>query len=212
MPQPRPADRPSRLPGDDHRQDGAARGRLLISMMLQAGIRRLLPLVAFWGYLLLAPCCLWLEAQEGQSNGSAQNATPQNETDTSLAAAREYFRKGSFDQAIAKYKEALQAGRQPAEAYAGIVRSYLKQEKLQEAAETLEKGLQAQPADSSLKEAQAELLFRQGKIPDTERKDLGPGGQCRRGSGPSLFVVSSNFYRLWPLRAGTPAYFASARP
>jgi tetratricopeptide (TPR) repeat protein len=138
-------------------------------MMLQAGIRRLLPLVAFWGYLLLAPCCLWLEAQEGQSNGSAQNATPQNETDTSLAAAREYFRKGSFDQAIAKYKEALQAGRQPAEAYAGIVRSYLKQEKLQEAAETLEKGLQAQPADSSLKEAQAELLFRQGKIPDAEK-------------------------------------------
>src|ERR1035438_5223645 len=110
-------------------------------MMLQAGIRRLLPLVAFWGYLLLAPGCWWLEAQEAQSNGSAQNATPQNETDTPLAAAREYFRKGSFDQAIAKYRVALQADRQPAEAYAGIVLCYLKQEKLQDATDALEKRL-----------------------------------------------------------------------
>jgi tetratricopeptide (TPR) repeat protein len=63
----------------------------------------------------------------------------------------------------------LQADRQPAEAYAGIVLCYLKQEKLQDATDALEKGLRAQPADSSLKEAQAELLFRQGKIPDAEK-------------------------------------------
>jgi tetratricopeptide (TPR) repeat protein len=137
-------------------------------MTLQAGIRRLLLLGAFWGCLLFAPCRLLLEAQEAKSNGNVPVATPQNETE-SLAAAGEYFRKGSFDQAIAKYNEALQAGGQPGEAYAGLVRSYLKQEKLQDAAHALEKGLQAKPEDSGLKEAQAELLFRQGKIFDAEK-------------------------------------------
>jgi len=45
----------------------------------------------------------------------------------------------------------------------------LRQDKVRDAAETLEKGLHAKPSDSGLKVAQGELLFRQGKISEAEK-------------------------------------------
>ena len=86
-----------------------------------------------------------------------------------LKEADEQLWKGSFDQAIAQYNQILKSGSETAEAYTGIVRCYLKQEKLRDADETLVKGLQANPTDPGLKVVQAELLFRQGRIPEAER-------------------------------------------
>lgn len=86
-----------------------------------------------------------------------------------LKEADDQFRKGSFDQAIAQYNQVLKSGTETAEAYTGIVRCYLKQDKLRDADEMLVKGLQAKPADPGLKVVQAELLFRQGRIPDAEK-------------------------------------------
>src|ERR1700675_4523271 len=77
--------------------------------------------------------------------------------------------KGSFDQAITQYNQILKSGTETAGAYTGIVRCYLKQEKLRDADEMLVKGLQAKPTDPGLKVVQAELLFRQGRIPEAER-------------------------------------------
>lgn len=103
----------------------------------------------------------------------AQETKPVPAMDSEPAAllkeADEQFRKGAFDKAITQYNHILKSGMLTAEAYAGIVRCYLKQENLGDAAETMEKGLQAKPVDPGLKVAQAEVLFRQGKIPDAER-------------------------------------------
>ncbi len=132
-------------------------------MIHQAGIRRLLLSVAFFASALPAA------SQETKPDASAQNASTQNEPAAPFKEAGDDFRKGSFDQAIAKYNEALKSGTQSAEAYTGIVRCYLRQDKLRDAGEALEKGLQAKPSDSGLKVAQGELLFRQGKIGEAEK-------------------------------------------
>jgi len=132
-------------------------------MMHQAGIRLLLLSVAFFASALPAG------SQETKPDASAQNASSQNEPAAAFKEAGDDFRKGSFDQAIAKYNEALKSGTQSAEAYTGIVRCYMRQDKVRDAAETLEKGLQAKPSDPGLKVAQGELLFRQGKIGEAEK-------------------------------------------
>jgi pentatricopeptide repeat protein len=131
-------------------------------MMRQAGIRRFLSVAFFASALPVA-------SQETKPSAKAQSASTQNEPAAVFKEAGDDFRKGSFDQAIAKYNEALKSDTQSAEAYTGIVRCYLRQDKVRDAAETLEKGLHAKPSDSGLKVAQGELLFRQGKISEAEK-------------------------------------------
>ena len=131
-------------------------------MMRQAGIRRFLSVALFASALPVA-------SQETKPSANAQSASTQNEPAAAFKEAGDDFRKGSFDQAIAKYNEALKSDTQSAEAYTGIVRCYLRQDKVRDAAETLEKGLHAKPSDSGLKVAQGELLFRQGKISEAEK-------------------------------------------
>jgi len=138
-------------------------------MMHQAGIRHLLLSIALFRSLVLFGYPSPVASQETKPSASPQNASPQNEPAAPLKEAEDYFRKGSFDQAIAKYNEVLKSGTQSAEAYSGIVRCYLRQDRVRDAAEILEKGLQAQPADPGLKVAQGELLFRQGKIGEAEK-------------------------------------------
>ena len=131
-------------------------------MMREAGIRRFLSVAFFASALPVA-------SQKTKPSANAQSASTQNEPAAAFKEAGDDFRKGSFDQAIAKYNEALKSDTQSAEAYTGIVRCYLRQDKVRDAAETLEKGLHAKPSDSGLKVAQGELLFRQGKISEAEK-------------------------------------------
>jgi tetratricopeptide (TPR) repeat protein len=134
------------------------------SMMHQAGIRRwFLAAVLFSGVGFLFRG-LPVLAQQTKPVTSIES-----EPAALLKEADEQLWKGSFDQAIAQYNQILKSGTKTAEAYTGIVRCYLKQEKLRDADETLVKGLQAKPTDPGLKVVQAELLFRQGRIPDAER-------------------------------------------
>lgn len=83
-----------------------------------------------------------------------------------LRDALDLYRKGSFDQALARYNDILKADPHSGEAYAGIIRCYLKQEKIREADDALQKGLQSNPGNGELKVAEGELLFRQGEIPE----------------------------------------------
>lgn len=85
---------------------------------------------------------------------------------SALSDAMGLYRKGSFDLALAKYNEVLKSDPHSGEAYAGIIRCYLKQEKLREADDVLHKALQSNPANPDLKVAEGELLFRQGEIPE----------------------------------------------
>ncbi len=137
-------------------------------MLHQAGIRRLLLSAALFRSVVFFASTLPVASQETKPSASAQSASTQNEP-APFKEAGDYFRKGSFDQAIAKYNEALKSGTQSPEAYTGIVRCYLRQDRVRDAAETLEKGLHAKPSDPGLKVAQGELLFRQGKIGEAEK-------------------------------------------
>ena len=87
-----------------------------------------------------------------------------------LLEARGLYGKGSFDSAITRYNELLKAEPASGDAYAGIIRCYLKQDKVQEAGTALRKALQIVPNHPEVKVAQGELLFRQGEIP--EARDL----------------------------------------
>lgn len=86
-----------------------------------------------------------------------------------LSDALSLYRKGSFDQAVTRYNEALKIAPDSGAAYAGMIRCYLKQEKVHEADDALQQGLQRDPAFPDLKVAEGELLFRQGELPEAEK-------------------------------------------
>ena len=93
-------------------------------------------------------------------------ANPPSNIAPILSEALTLYRKGSFDLAVAKYNEVLKSDPRSGEAYAGIIRCYLKQENIREADDTLHNALQSNPANPDLKAAEGELLFRQGEIPE----------------------------------------------
>ena len=96
---------------------------------------------------------------------TAPSSAPPN-TAATLSDALNLYRKGSFDLALAKYNEVLRADPHSGEAYAGVIRCYLKQDKVHEADDTLQKALQTDPGNADLKVGEGELLFRQGEIPE----------------------------------------------
>lgn len=104
--------------------------------------------------------CIAMAAQEKKT------VAPPADPAALLAEARSLYRKGSFDLALARYNEVLKAAPNSGDAYAGIVRCYLKQDKVREADDALQKGLQVTPGYPDFKVAEGELLFRQGEIPE----------------------------------------------
>jgi tetratricopeptide (TPR) repeat protein len=86
-----------------------------------------------------------------------------------LAEARILYRKGDFDGALGKYQEFLKDQPQTPDAYAGEVRVYLKQKKVDLAAQAAEQGL-AQSNSPRIHVARGEVWFRQGKIFEAEKE------------------------------------------
>jgi tetratricopeptide (TPR) repeat protein len=86
-----------------------------------------------------------------------------------LAEARTLFRKGEFDAAIEKYRQILQEKPKSPDAYAGLIRTYLKKKDVQQAYDTATQALQV--ADSvPVHVALGEVYFRQGKIHEAEEE------------------------------------------
>ena len=77
----------------------------------------------------------------------------------------------SFDEAAQKYLRLLNEQPNSADAYAGLARVYLKEKKVQQARDTISKGLRI--VDSvSMRVALGEVLFREGKIAEAESEWL----------------------------------------
>lgn len=100
---------------------------------------------------------------------SSTSATASTIPSSPLEAALLLYRKGEFDSALAKYQEILKDHPQSPDAYAGMVRVYLKQKKVDEAAKAADEGL-AHLDHPRLRSARAEVWFRQGRITDAERE------------------------------------------
>ena len=85
-----------------------------------------------------------------------------------LAQALQSYQTGKFDAAIEKYQAALQQDPKSGEAYAGLARVYLKQEKVQAAFDTADKGVAVAPDSLAVHTALGEVYFRQGKMVESE--------------------------------------------
>ena len=88
---------------------------------------------------------------------------------TPLELARQYYRSGRLDDAIAEYNKVIQADPDSALAYAGMVDVYLKQKKAKEAYDAAEKAAALAPTNDRVKVALGEVYFRQGKMADAEK-------------------------------------------
>ena len=113
-------------------------------------------------WLLLPLLGIFPTVYRGQQSKTA--ASPPVDPAALLSDAQALYRKGSFDQAIARFNDVLKSDPASGDAYAGILRSYLKQDKVAEADEILGKALQAAPGHPDVRVAEGELLFRQGQI------------------------------------------------
>ncbi len=89
-----------------------------------------------------------------------------------LGDALRHYRRGRFDDAAAKYGAILKQYPNFAEAYAGVARCYLKQEKIQEAYESAAKAVKTAPDSQAAHVALGEVYFRQGKMHDAEDEFL----------------------------------------
>ncbi len=96
-----------------------------------------------------------------------------------LAAARDLYRTGKFDEAITAHNAIIpNGGDDAAAAYAGLARVYLKQKRVSEAADAAAKALALTPDRAPAIVAQGEVLFRQGKLSEAERSFLKPLLAC----------------------------------
>ena len=96
-------------------------------------------------------------------------AAPSDAAALAFAEAGRLYYQGQFDAAIQKYQQIIADKPNSSEAYADLTRVYLKQKNVQQANETILKGVQT--ADGpAVHVALGEVYFRQGKIPEAERE------------------------------------------
>jgi tetratricopeptide (TPR) repeat protein len=106
-------------------------------------------------------------AQTAAVPSSASTGTPDL-----LQQAVEAYWTGKFDAAIEKYQAVLRQDPNSGEAYAGLARTYLKQEKVELAFETASKGVAQAPGSLPAHTALGEVYFRQAKMSESEKEFL----------------------------------------
>ena len=104
--------------------------------------------------------------QEQPTAGSVPQSTVAS-LPSPLTDALALYRKGSFDEAITKYQGVLHDKPNSPDAYAGLIRTYLKKKDVQQAADIANQAIQVADA-TPVHVALGELYFRQGKIHDAE--------------------------------------------
>jgi tetratricopeptide (TPR) repeat protein len=96
-----------------------------------------------------------------------------------LAAARDLYRTGKFEEATAAYKAILPSGgADAAAAYAGLARVYLKQKRVADADDAAQKAVALTPERAPAIVALGEVYFRQGKLTQAQHLFLAPLLAC----------------------------------
>jgi tetratricopeptide (TPR) repeat protein len=144
----------------------------------------------------------FVQAQTGsQAESSQADAVPHPAValgEAPLKTARELYRTGRLDAAVAAYNEVLKGDPKSALAYAGLFRVYLRQKRIAEAYAAADKAIELAPADDYIRSARAEEYFRQGKIAEAEDEyvSLVKAGTAdpRAYLGLSRVYKASSFY------------------
>jgi tetratricopeptide (TPR) repeat protein len=120
----------------------------------------------------LLPVFLLAQSTDKQATHAAPPITiPSAAADapSPLMQALILYRKGDFGRALQKYQAILQEEPKSADAYAGVIRIYLKQQNLDLADQTVTEALALNDAPL-LHEVRGEVYFRQGRITDAEKE------------------------------------------
>src|SRR5438270_7993215 len=115
--------------------------------------------------VFLVPSCAFPFAQAEKVGSAAPTAA---DSPSVLSEALRLYRTGRFDEAIAKYQAALQQDAKSGEAYAGMSRYLLNQQKVAEAFEAASKGVSESPDSPAAHSALGEVLFRKGELRDAD--------------------------------------------
>src|SRR5712671_4558433 len=91
-------------------------------------------------------------------------------TNDPLREADALLRQGKYKAAVERYEAALKETPPPIAAYAGLSRSYLKQQNVAQAHEAAQKGVEASPDSSFMHSALGDVYFREGKIGEAENE------------------------------------------
>ncbi len=106
------------------------------------------------------------------SSALSSTSSPQVTVGDLLAQGLRAYRTGKFDAAVEEYRAVLQQDPESGEAYAGLARTYLKQEKIQTALEAASKGVAEAPDSPAAHVALGEVYFRQAKMEECEKEFL----------------------------------------
>jgi len=116
-----------------------------------------------------------------------------------IAAADQLYRAGKFADAEASYRLLLKADARLVPAQVGLVRSMLRQQKIDEALDAVNAALSAQPNAAALVAAKGDVQLRRGEMPDAElsylaAKKLDPK-EVHAYLGLARLYSSYSFYR-----------------
>jgi tetratricopeptide (TPR) repeat protein len=92
--------------------------------------------------------------------------------DPGLAAADQLYRAGKFAEAEASYQTLLKTDTKLVPAQVGLVRSMLREQKIDEALDAVNTALAAHPGAGALLAAKGDVEFRHGEMPDAEESYL----------------------------------------
>ena len=117
---------------------------------------------------LISSCCFSQSAAKKNAAPAGTTLTVQDDGNP-LDEARILYGKGAFDAAVGKYQEFLKERPNSPDAFAGLIRTYLKLKNVEQAALTAEQGI-AQTNSPRMRVARAEVWFRQGRLGDAEKE------------------------------------------
>jgi tetratricopeptide (TPR) repeat protein len=109
------------------------------------------------------------QSASNNAPAAAGSASPVLSDGSALGEARVLYGKGAFDAAIEKYQTFLKERPDSPDAFAGLVRTYLKLHDVDKASGIAEQAL-AQKDSPRLRVARAEVWFRQGKLAEAEKE------------------------------------------
>jgi tetratricopeptide (TPR) repeat protein len=115
--------------------------------------------------------------------------------DLGLAAADKLYRAGKFADAEACYIALLKTDSKLVAAQVGLIRAMLGEQKIDEALDTVNTALAAEPNSEALLAARGDVQFRRGEMQDSEKSYLAAQKLARAQLGLARLYLSYSMYR-----------------